>query len=87
LCAARHGRGREATQTVTEETAMDPTIHYELMQARVADLHRDAERDRLAQAASRSRRPRHQRDGHPVTAHPTAMFVRRALAALGARSL
>jgi hypothetical protein len=43
-------------QNVTEEPAMHPTIHRDLMQARVTDLHRDAERDRLAQAASRARR-------------------------------
>jgi hypothetical protein len=66
---------------------MRPITHYELMQARVADLHRDAERDRLAQAASRARRPRHQRGRHPVAAHPAAMLVRRALAALSALSL
>jgi len=64
-----------------------PIYHYELMQARVVHLHRDAEHHRLAQAASRARRPRHQSGRHPVAGHPAAVFVRRALAAQGTRSL
>jgi hypothetical protein len=38
---------------------MYPTIHYELLTARAADLHRQAERDRIAQAAIQARRARH----------------------------
>ena len=45
---SRHG-GTGAT----EERTTNPIIHRELMQARIADLHRQAERDRLAQAAAR----------------------------------
>lgn len=33
---------------------MSPIIQHELMQARIADLHRQAERDRMARAASRA---------------------------------
>jgi hypothetical protein len=39
---------------------MHPTAHYELMQARVADLHRQAERRNLVQAARQTRRARRQ---------------------------
>ena len=35
---------------------MHPTAHYELMQTRVADRHREAERRNLAQAAWQTRR-------------------------------
>jgi len=35
---------------------MHPTTQYELMNARVADLHRQAQRDFAAQAVIRSRR-------------------------------
>jgi precorrin isomerase len=45
---------------------MHPTMQYELMNARVADLHRQAQRDRTAQAAIRSRR---------AQAHHRARFV------------
>ncbi|MBO0770059.1 MAG: hypothetical protein J2P35_01220 [Actinobacteria bacterium] len=37
---------------------MHPTIHHELTQARVADLHRRAVRARAARAAVRARRAR-----------------------------
>jgi hypothetical protein len=76
----------QGSQTaVTEEAMMRPIDHYQLMQARVTDLHREAARDRLAQAAKSARRPRHSR--HPATSHPAARLVRRALAALAARAL
>ena len=39
---------------------MHPITHYELMQARVADLHRQAERRNLAQAARQTRRSERQ---------------------------
>jgi hypothetical protein len=45
---------------------MHPTMQYELMNARVADLHRQAQRDRAARAAIRSRR---------AQAHHRARFV------------
>jgi hypothetical protein len=40
---------------------MHPTAHYELMQARVADLHRQAERRSLALAARKTRRSQRER--------------------------
>jgi hypothetical protein len=39
---------------------MHPTAHYELMQARVADRHREAERRNLALAAREARRAQRQ---------------------------
>jgi hypothetical protein len=45
---------------------MHPTMQYELMNARVADLHRQAQRDRTARVATQSRR---------AQAHHRARFV------------
>jgi hypothetical protein len=45
---------------------MHPTMQYQLMNARIADLHRQAHRDAQAQAAIRSRR---------TQAHPRARFL------------
>jgi hypothetical protein len=53
---------------------MYPTIHHELMKARAADLHRQAERDRIARAAIQARRARHHGK------HPAAMMTRTRLA-------
>jgi len=53
---------------------MYPTIHYELLTARAADLHRQAERDRIARAAVRARRGRHH------GRHPAARIRRTSLA-------
>jgi len=63
---------------------MHPELHYQLAQARVADLHRQAQRDALARAARRARRKRTRRPGHPAAGYPAA--VRRLLTALGART-
>jgi hypothetical protein len=70
-----------------EEAAMHPTIHRDLMQAPVTDLHRDAKRDQLAQAASRARRARRKHGRHSGLSHPATMLMRRALAILAPRSL
>ena len=63
---------------------MYATMQYDLMQARVAELHRQAENDRLIQAAAGARRagsePR-QRSRHPVTA-----LGRRVLCLRGVRT-
>jgi hypothetical protein len=64
---------------------MHPTMQYELMNARIADLHRQAQRDRTAKAAIRSRRaPAHHRArfvfGRAVT------VVARVLTLAGGRS-
>lgn len=44
---------------------INPIICRELLQARIADLHRQAERDRMAQAASRASRMRREHGRHP----------------------
>jgi hypothetical protein len=60
---------------------MHPEIHYQLMQARVADLHRAAQRDALARAARRARR---QPSGHPAPRLPA--IGRRIMTVLGVLS-
>jgi len=62
---------------------MYPLSSYELAKARIADLHRQAQRDALARAARQARHPRTHRHGHPAPAHTA---VRRLLTALGARN-
>jgi hypothetical protein len=63
---------------------MHPTVSYELMQARIADLHRQAQRDALARAARRARRPPRQQSG---LYGPSLPAIRRwVLTVLGARS-
>ena len=62
---------------------MHPELHYQLMQARVADLHAQAQRDALARAARRARPPRQQ--SRPRGRRLPAIG-RRVLTALGARS-
>ncbi len=66
---------------------MHPTIQHDIMQARVADLHRQAERDRLAQAVSRGRRTLRERGRRSVPGATATVLARRLLAALGSRSL
>ena len=63
---------------------MHPTISNELAKARLADLHRQADRDRLAYAARRARRARPPQSRRALPALPA--FGRRVLAMLGARS-
>jgi hypothetical protein len=64
---------------------MHPITSYELAKAQTADLHRQAQRDALARAASRARHARHDRPGHTAPAYPAAA-VRRLLTALSART-
>jgi hypothetical protein len=47
---------------------MDPTTVYRLGHARLADMHRQAERDSLARTARQIRRP-----ATAVTSRPTAL--------------
>jgi hypothetical protein len=61
---------------------MHPIIHRDMMQARVADLHRQAQRDALARAAGRARLARTPRHSHPIRGLP-AVAVRRMLTVLG----
>jgi hypothetical protein len=62
---------------------MHPTIRYHLAKARIADLHQQAERDRMARAA---RLARTDRTRLLMPAHRAMALARRALAVLGARS-
>jgi hypothetical protein len=63
---------------------MYPTLQHDLAKARVADLHRQAERDRIARTARRARKAH---DSHVVPSDLATSFARRVLAALAARSL
>jgi len=63
---------------------MHPIMHYDLAKARIADLHQQAERDRMARAALAARK-----DGKTLQApgHRAAALARRVLAVLGAHRL
>jgi hypothetical protein len=61
---------------------MHPVIHGELARARIADLHRQAERDGMARAA-RSARGSHR---HFMLGYPAAVLARRVLAVMAAHS-
>jgi hypothetical protein len=64
---------------------MHPAIYHDLVQARIADLHRQAQRDALARAASRSRRAQRRHGAHRVPGL-RVVVAGRVLAVLGARS-
>jgi hypothetical protein len=61
---------------------MYATMQYELMQARVAELHRQAENDRLIQAAGGAHRAR--TEPRPRSRHPVTALGRRVLSLRGA---
>jgi hypothetical protein len=63
---------------------MHPIIERDVMHARVADLHRQAERDRIVRAASRSPRTRQEKRGPNLMLSRTAVLARRVLASLSA---
>ncbi len=63
---------------------MHPTTLNDVAKARIADWHRQAERDGMARAA-RLARKEHAR--HLPRRHRATAFARRVLTALGARSL
>jgi len=65
---------------------MHPIMHDELNKARIADLHRQAERDRLARAAAQARRTPREHGKDPVGGRSARVFARRLLIILGARS-
>jgi hypothetical protein len=67
---------------LTEETMMNPIISHDLMQARVADLHRQARRDAQARAASQAHRTRTPQRRHHVRGL-AAVMARRVRTALG----
>ncbi len=63
---------------------MHPTIQYQLVSARIADLHRWAERGRTAQAA-RSARHRQQAPRQCAAGRrPSTLITRRVIAVLAA---
>jgi hypothetical protein len=64
---------------------MHPTIHHEIAKARIADWHRQAQRDTLALAARQARRARRDRSSYPAPVRPI-VAARRVLALLRPRS-
>jgi hypothetical protein len=63
---------------------MHPIIERDTMHARVADLHHQGERDRIARAASRIPRTRQEKRTLNLMLSRTAVLARRALASLSA---
>lgn len=63
---------------------MHPIIERDLMQARVADLHRQAERDRIGRAAAGPRCTRQENFGPNLMLSRTAVLARRVLTSLSA---
>jgi hypothetical protein len=64
---------------------MYSTINYQIMQARVADLHRQAQQDALARAARQGRRPPKHQSGRRVLRLPV-ITARRVLTAWAAHA-
>jgi hypothetical protein len=64
---------------------MYSTFNHQIAQDRVADLHRQAQRDTLARAARQGRRPHQRQLGRRVSRLPV-IAARRALTALGAHT-
>jgi hypothetical protein len=65
---------------------MHPSMSYELAQARIADLQRQASRDAIAKAARQARRARQEDDCKPPARRAAGVLARRLRAALAARS-
>jgi hypothetical protein len=63
---------------------MHPIIERDMMQARVADLHCQADRDRIARAASPTRHTRREERGSNLMRGRTVILARRLLASLSA---
>jgi hypothetical protein len=64
---------------------MHPTIHHEIAKARIADWHRQAQRDALALAARQARRAREDQSRSSALARQVAA-ARRVIALLRPRS-
>jgi hypothetical protein len=64
---------------------MYSTINHQIMQARVADLHRQAQQDALARAARQDRRPQKHQSGRRVLRLPI-ITARRLLTARAAHA-
>jgi len=69
---------RNNANCTTPETAMHPTISYEMNRARIAELHHQAQRDGLAYAVRQARRARRPRLRDHLTTAPI-MAARRLL--------
>jgi hypothetical protein len=63
---------------------MRPLMQQELMKDRIADLHRQADRDRTARAASLTPHTRREKRGPGRTPGRTAVLARRVLTSLRA---
>jgi hypothetical protein len=66
---------------------MNPIIHEKLHKARIGDLQRRAEQERLARAAILARRTRWERGEGPAGGRAAQVPARRLLIILGARSV
>jgi hypothetical protein len=79
--AVRRGKaGGRKVQPRHREAVMYSTINHQIAQARIADLHRQAQQDALARAARQGRRPHK----HPSGRHVLRLLIiaaRRALPA------
>jgi hypothetical protein len=64
---------------------MHPIFHDELIKARIADLHREAKRDRLAWAFRQARRTRREHRNDPAGGRAARVIARRLLIIMGAR--
>jgi hypothetical protein len=77
---------RDIAADGTEEAAMYSTISAISVNARMAELHRQAERHQMIQAARRARGALGDDGKRPTAGRMGSILVRRALAALGTRS-
>jgi hypothetical protein len=69
-----------------QELAMNPIIQQELITARIAELHRQAARGRMARAATQARRARTENGSARAPARTVTVLGRFVIAVLGARS-
>ena len=58
---------------------MHPTVYHEMATARIADLHYDATRERVAKSAVRARRAQPHHRARPVPGHTVLSLARRAI--------
>jgi hypothetical protein len=80
------GRGwREKIHLRHQEAVVYSDINYQIMQARVADLHRQAQQDAIARAARQGRRPPKRQFGRRVLRLPV-ITARRVLTAWAAHA-
>ncbi|HEV3260794.1 MAG TPA: hypothetical protein VG013_28325 [Gemmataceae bacterium] len=80
------GRGwREKIHLRHREAVVYSDINYQIMQARVADLHRQAQQDAIARAARQGRRPPKRQSGRRVLRLPV-ITARRVLTAWAAHA-